>query len=105
MPSPKKKPTAPPEAKASPKLPPDPRQSKSRLWLTFPAPLITRPVIWELGQKFKVVFNLRQVSVGKDIGIVCLELDGARTEIKNAIKWMEKLGIEVEPVEISVLES
>ncbi len=96
---------APPEAKASPKLPPDPRQSKSRLWLTLPAPLITRPVIWELGQKFKVVFNLRQVSVGKDIGIVCLELDGARTEIKNAIKWMEKLGIEVEPVEISVLES
>jgi ABC-type methionine transport system ATPase subunit len=101
MPSLKKKPTA----KAELKLPPDPRQSKSRLWLTFPAPLITRPVIWELGQKFKVVFNLRQVSVGKDIGIVCLELDGARTEIKNAIKWMEKLGIEVEPVEISVLES
>ena len=27
-------------------------------------------MIWELGQKFKVVFNLRQVSVGKDIGIV-----------------------------------
>ena len=101
MPATKKKSAA----KTEPKLPPDPRQSKSRLWLTFPARLITRPVIWELGQKFKVVFNLRQVSVGKDIGIVCLELDGARTEIKNAIKWMEKLGIEVEPVEISVLES
>lgn len=105
MPSPKKKPAAPSDAKAEPKLPPDPRQSKSRLWLTFPAPLITRPVIWELGQKFKVVFNLRQVSVGKDIGIVCLELEGARTEIKNAINWLEGLGIEVEPVEISVLES
>lgn len=101
MPSPKKKPAAAP----TPKLPPDSRQSESRLWLTFPAPLITRPVIWELGQKFKVVFNLRQVSVGKDIGIVCLELDGARTEIKNAINWLESLGIKVEPVEISVLES
>ena len=101
MPSSKKKPAAPPE----PKLPPDPRQSKSRLWLTFPAPLITRPVIWELGQKFKVVFNLRQVSVGKDLGIVCLELDGARSEIKTVIAWLESLGIEVEPVEIGVLES
>ena len=101
MPASKKKTVA----KAEPKLPPDPRQSKSRLWLTFPAPLITRPVIWELGQKFKVVFNLRQVSVGKDIGIVCLELDGSRAEIKNAINWLEGLGIEVEPVEISVLES
>lgn len=105
MPTSKKKPAAPPEAKAQPKLPPDPRQSKSRLWLTFPAPLITRPVIWELGQKFKVVFNLRQVSVGKDIGIVCLELDGARSEIRAAIAWLESLGVEVEPVEISVLES
>lgn len=101
MPSSKKKPAP----QAEPKLPPDPRQSKSRLWLTFPAPLITRPVIWELGQKFKVVFNLRQVSVGKDIGIVCLELDGARSEIKAAIAWLESLGVEVEPVEISVLES
>ena len=44
-------------------------------------------------------------SLGKDIGIVCLELDGARTEIKNAINWLESLGIKVEPVEISVLES
>ena len=101
MPTSKKKPAS----KAEPKLPPDPRQSKSRLWLTYPAPLITRPVIWELGQKFKVVFNLRQVSVGKDIGIVCLELDGARSEIRAAINWLESLGIEVEPVEISVLES
>ncbi len=101
MPSLKKKPAA----KPTPKLPPDPRQSKSRFWLTYPSPLITRPVIWELGQKFKVVFNLRQVSVGKDIGIVCLELDGSRAEIKNAIAWLESLGIEVEPVEIGVLES
>ena len=101
MASKKSKPVTPPE----PKLPPDPRQSKSRLWLTFPAPLITRPVIWELGQKFKIVFNLRQVSVGKDIGIVCLELEGARSEIRASIKWLESLGIEVEPVEISVLES
>ena len=62
-------------------------------------------MIWELGQKFKVIFNLRQVSVGKDIGIVCLELEGARSEIKNAIHWLESLGIEVEPVEIGVLES
>ena len=49
MPTTKKKPAA----KAEPKLPPDPRQSKSRLWLTYPALLITRPVIWELGRSSK----------------------------------------------------
>ena len=71
----------------------------------YPPRLITNPVIWELSQKFKVVTNVRQASVTDEIGIVCLELDGERSEIKGAIKWMEKLGIKVEPVEIGVIES
>ena len=40
-----------------------------------------------------------------EIGIVCLELDGPRDEVKAAIKWLEKHGVNVEPVEISVIES
>jgi ABC-type methionine transport system ATPase subunit len=77
----------------------------TRLWLMYPPRLITTPVIWELAQKFKVVTNVRQASVNDEIGIVCLELDGMRAEIKGAIKWLEKLGVKVEPVEISVVES
>jgi L-aspartate semialdehyde sulfurtransferase ferredoxin len=76
-----------------------------RLWLMYPPRLITTPVIWELGHKFPVVTNLRQVSVTDEIGIVCLELEGSRGDIKAAIQWMEKLGISVEPVEINVIES
>jgi hypothetical protein len=71
----------------------------------YPPKLITRPVVWEIGQKFKVVTNLRQASVTDDIGIVCLELDGPRQEIKSAIRWLEKIGVKVEPVEINVIES
>jgi len=71
----------------------------------YPAKLIQEPVIWKLGQKFKVITNIRQVSVTDEIGITCLELDGKRVEIKRAIKWLEKLGISVEPVEINVIES
>ena len=71
----------------------------------YPPRLITTPVIWELGQKFKVITNVRQASVTDEIGVVCLELDGPRTEIKEAIKWLEKLGVKVEPVEINVIES
>ena len=77
----------------------------TRLWLMFPPRLITTPVIWQLAQKFKVVTNVRQASVTDEIGIVCLELDGQRAEIKAAIKWLEKLGVNVEPVEIGVIES
>lgn len=77
----------------------------TRLWLMYPPRLITTPVIWQLAQKFKLVTNVRQASVTDEIGVVCLELDGQRSEIKGAIKWLEKLGVKVEPVEISVIES
>ena len=83
---------------------PDPRQT-SRLWLMYPPRLITTPVIWQLSQRFELVTNVRQASVTDEIGVVCLELEGKRSEIKSAIKWLERLGVSVEPVEINVLES
>jgi len=58
-----------------------------------------------LGHKFKVITNVRQASVTDEIGVVCLELEGKRAEIKAAIKWLERVGIKVEPVEINVIES
>ena len=79
--------------------------TQQRLWLMFPPKLIKKPFVWEVGHKFKVVTNIRQASVTDEIGIVCLELDGPRDEVKAAIKWLEKHGVNVEPVEISVIES
>jgi len=80
-------------------------QEQRRFWLSYPTKLITRPLIWELSKKFPLVFNIRQASVTEEIGIVCLELDGKRSDIKAAIAWLEKLGVRVEPVEINVIES
>ena len=40
-----------------------------------------------------------------EIGIVALEIEGKRDEVKAAIQWMEKQGVNVEPVEINVIES
>ncbi len=97
-----------PKRKAPAKKPaikgPDHRMDGQRFWLMYPSKLIQRPVIWELGQKFKVVTNVRQVSVTDEIGITCLEMDGERAEIKKSVKWLEKLGISVEPVEINVID-
>jgi ABC-type methionine transport system ATPase subunit len=76
---------------------------QQRLWLMYPSRLIQKPFIWEVGQKFKVITNIRQCSVTDEIGIVCLELDGPRDEVKAAIRWMEKQGVNVEPVEIGVI--
>jgi ABC-type methionine transport system ATPase subunit len=81
------------------------KQTSTRLWLMYPPKLITNPIIWELTKKFPVVTNVRQASVTDEIGIVCLELTGAAPDIKSAIKWLEKTGIKVEPIEIGVIES
>lgn len=81
------------------------RNEHRRLWLMYPPRLIQTPIIWELADKFTLVTNVRQASVNDEIGIVCLEISGKRSNIKSAIKWLEKKGVSVEPVEINVLES
>jgi L-aspartate semialdehyde sulfurtransferase ferredoxin len=77
---------------------------KTRLWLMYPSKLIQRPVIYDLARKFDVVTNIRQATVTPEVGLVSLELEGERAQIKKAIAWLEKLGIKVEPVEINTIE-
>jgi len=79
--------------------------TQRRLWLMYPPRLIQQPLIWQLGHKFKVTTNIRQASVTDEIGIVCLEVNGKRNDVKLAIDWLEKIGVSVEPVEINVIES
>lgn len=78
-------------------------QQQTRLWLMYPPKLIKKPLLWEVGHRFKIIVNIRQASVTDEIGIVCLELDGPRSEVKAAIRWLEKHGVNVEPVEISAI--
>ena len=77
----------------------------SRFWLTYPAKMIRRPIVWEIGHKFPVITNVRQASVNDQVGIVSLEVEGKREDIKAAVKWLVKLGVSVEPVEMNVIES
>ena len=70
----------------------------------YPARMITRPIVYELGKTFEIVTNVRQASVTAEVGIVSLELEGEREEIKKSISWLEGLGIKVEPVEINTIE-
>jgi ABC-type methionine transport system ATPase subunit len=74
-----------------------------RYWLTFSAELTRRPLIWEMSKKFKLVFNVRNASVTEQIGIIALELTGERKAIENAVKWLQKKGIEVDPIELDIL--
>jgi ABC-type methionine transport system ATPase subunit len=81
------------------------QDQSSRFWLMYPPKLIQQPLLWQLAKKYEVVTNVRQASITDEIGLVCLELHGTRRVIKDAVKWLEKQGVKVEPVEINVIES
>ncbi|RUA19354.1 MAG: FeS-binding protein, partial [Chloroflexi bacterium] len=49
---------------------------KQRVKFVFEENLGKQPVIYLLGQKFKIVTNIRRAEVGEDMGWVVLELDG-----------------------------
>ncbi|MEY4692240.1 MAG: hypothetical protein RIT19_2565 [Verrucomicrobiota bacterium] len=77
----------------------------ARFWLTYPPQRIKAPVIWKLGHEFRLVTSIRQASVTDVVGIVCLEIEGAASEIAAGVQWLKKQGVRVEPVELSAVES
>ena len=79
--------------------------TSARFWLTYPPQRIKAPVIWKLGHQFQLVTSIRQASVTDVVGIVCLEVEGAASEIAAGVQWLKKQGVRVEPVELSAVES
>jgi ABC-type methionine transport system ATPase subunit len=94
-----------PKAKKSAKKKARPVIGKQRLWLMYPPRLIRKPIVWELITRFDLVADIRQAEVRDEVGIICLELEGPRDSLRKATQWLERKGVKVEPVEISVLES
>jgi len=83
----------------------DSATTTARFWLTYPPQRIKAPVIWRLGHEFRLVTSIRQASVTDVVGIVCLEIEGASSEIAAGVQWLKKQGVRVEPVELSAVES
>ena len=75
-----------------------------RLYLTFDAENVTKPIIWRLGRKFEVVTNIRTAEVKESMGLVGLEIEGSEEEIERAVSWLKEIGIQVEPIEQDVIE-
>ena len=78
--------------------------SKKRVKFTFPQDMITEPVIYELGQKYRVVTNVRRADVREDMGWVVLELEGDEDQITSGLEWVTMQGVRVDPVSGDVVE-
>ena len=77
---------------------------KCRVKFTFPADLVTRPIIYELGHQVDVVTNVRRAEVRENEGWVVLELEGTEAEIDRGVAWVSALGVRVDPVAGDVVE-
>ncbi len=77
---------------------------KKRVYLTYPKEQVKEPLLYHVGQRFKVVTNIRQASVSDKVGLVALEMEGEPEEIEKAIKFFVEKGVKVEPIELDIIE-
>ena len=78
--------------------------AKLRVKFTFPADQIKEPVIYEVGKRFGLVTNIRRADITAEVAWAVLELDGERSDLDAGIKWVEGLGVRVDPIEDSIIE-
>jgi len=57
------------------------------------------------GAQVRARDQLRQASVSDEVGILCLEIEGAPKEVESGLRWLKKLGVSVEPVEMNAIAS
>jgi L-aspartate semialdehyde sulfurtransferase ferredoxin len=75
-----------------------------KVHITFPEDKIKEPVIYQIGQKYQVITNVRRADVNEKTGWVDLELTGDPKEIERAVEGLKKMGVKVDPIERNIIE-
>lgn len=75
-----------------------------RVKFTFPENKITEPLIYQIGQRFEIITNIRRADVRDDMGWVILELQGNDNEIDEALKWIVSAGVRIDSITGDVVE-
>ncbi|MDP6717194.1 MAG: NIL domain-containing protein [Pirellulaceae bacterium] len=75
-----------------------------RVRITFPEVLVDRPLIYNLGQKFKIATSIRRADIRAKSGWVVLELQGDEEEIEKGVQWAISNGVRVDPIVGDVIE-
>jgi len=71
--------------------------AKRRVMFTFSPEVITEPIIYNLGQQFRLITNILRADLTVDRGWTVLELDGKDEDIEAGIAWATSKGVRVSP--------
>lgn len=74
-----------------------------RLFVSFPEPLVPRPMIYELVKRFDVIPNIRRADVEEHSGWMVLELGGVPEAREAAIAWLREQGCVVDDMHGDVI--
>ena len=70
-----------------------------RIVLTFPHRLVDKPIIYKLVKSYDLVFNILQARITpKEEGLLVLELTGKKENYANGIKYLNSLGVKIQPL-------
>ena len=72
--------------------------AKRQVTLIFPQHLIKEPVIYMMAKEHGVVPNIRRAKVTETVGEVTLELEGSDDALRQAVAFLERKGVKVEPL-------
>jgi ABC-type methionine transport system ATPase subunit len=67
--------------------------------MRFPRDAVSDPLIYNVGQMFKVVTVLRAATINEKECLMALELRGEEAEVKKAVEYFEKHDVQIEAVE------
>ena len=71
----------------------------TRLHLTFPAGLVSQPVIHRFGTEFGLVTNIRRANIEERGGWIIVEVNGEDDAISAAITWLVGQGLQVDRIQ------
>ena len=78
--------------------------AKQRFMFTVPLEKIKEPVIFELVKKFDLIPNIRRADINDSYSWMILEIEGPKSTLAEAIKWVRKIGVEVNEMHGDMVE-
>ena len=68
---------------------------RKRVTFTFPEEAVREPIIYNLGQQFKIATNIISADISEDRGWVVLDMEGEEKDIEEGIAWATTKGVRV----------
>ena len=71
-----------------------------RVVLHFPRDLVNQPIIHRLVKDFGISFNILKAQItADDAGMMVLAINGERSSVKSAVKFLKSRGVSVQPLD------